>query len=53
MDSVDGMLDRNFRAEAEKRGYIAVAPAAPDGQLFFEEVARILPEFRRMILAGR
>jgi predicted esterase len=48
---VDGILTRNFRAEAEKRGYIVVAPAAPDGQLFFQEGARIVPEFLKMIQA--
>jgi poly(3-hydroxybutyrate) depolymerase len=51
MNTVDSILNRNFRAEAEKRGYIVVAPAAPDGQLFFEEGARIFPEFLKMILA--
>jgi poly(3-hydroxybutyrate) depolymerase len=51
MDTVDGILDRNFRAEAEKRGYIVVAPAAPDGDLFFEEGDRIFPEFLKMIQA--
>jgi len=51
MNAVDGILMRNFRAEAEKRGYIVVAPAAPDGQLFFEGGARIFPEFLKMILA--
>ena len=51
MNTVDGILGRNFRAEAEKRGYIVVAPAAPDGQLFFEDGARIFPEFLKMILA--
>ena len=51
MNTVDGVLNRNFRAEAEKRGYIVVAPAAPDGQLFFEDGARIFPEFLKMILA--
>jgi len=51
MNTVDGVLNRNLRAEAEKRGYIVVAPAAPDGQLFFEEGARIFPEFLKMILA--
>jgi poly(3-hydroxybutyrate) depolymerase len=51
MNTVDGILNRNFRAEAEKRGYIVVAPAAPDGELFFEEGARIFPEFLKMILA--
>ena len=51
MNTVDNILNRNFRAEAEKRGYIVVAPAAPDGQLFFEEGARIFPEFLKMIQA--
>ena len=51
MNTVDGILTRNFRAEAEKRGYIVVAPAAPDGELFFEEGGRIFPEFLKMVLA--
>jgi predicted esterase len=45
------VLSRNLRAEAEKRGYIVVAPAAPDGELFFESGARIFPEFLKAILA--
>ena len=51
MNTVDGVLMRNFRAEAEKRGYIVIAPAAPDGDLFFEEGARIFPEFLKTMLA--
>jgi poly(3-hydroxybutyrate) depolymerase len=51
MNTVDNILNRNFRAEAEKRGYIVVAPAAPDGDLFFDEGDRIFPEFPQMILA--
>src|SRR5436190_21782857 len=51
MNTMDNILNRNFRAEAEKRGYIVVAPAAPDGQLFFDEGDRIFPEFLKMILA--
>jgi poly(3-hydroxybutyrate) depolymerase len=51
MNTVDATLTRNFRAEAEKRGYIVVAAAAPEGELFFEDGARIFPEFLRMILA--
>ena len=51
MNTVDGILNRNFRAEAEKRGYIVVAPAAPDNQLFFQEGDRIFPEFLKMIQA--
>ena len=51
MNVVDNVLNRNFRAEAEKRGYIVVAPAAQDDQLFFEDGARIFPEFLKVILA--
>src|SRR5581483_307817 len=60
MNTVDSVLNRNFRAEAEKRGYIVVAPAAPpapdnckgcDDQLFFEDGDRIFPEFLKLILA--
>jgi poly(3-hydroxybutyrate) depolymerase len=51
MDTVDRVIDRNLRAEAEKRGYIVIAPAAPDGELFFEGGARIFPEFLKMMLA--
>ena len=51
MNTVDSTLNRNFRAEAEKRGYFVVGPAAPDDQLFFEDGARIFPEFLKLILA--
>ena len=51
MNTVDGLLNRNLRAEAEKRGYLVIAPAAPDGELFFESGARIFPEFLKAILA--
>jgi len=51
MNTVDGALDRNFRAEAEKRGYIVIAPAAPDGELFFQGGERIFPKFLDMMLA--
>ena len=51
MNTVDSVLSRNLRAEAEKRGYIVVAPAAPEDQLFFEDGARIFPDFLKMILA--
>jgi S-formylglutathione hydrolase FrmB len=51
MNTVDAILSRNLRAEAEKRGYIVVALAAPRGELYFEGGARIFPEFLKMILA--
>lgn len=52
MNVVDNVLSRNFRVEAEQRGYIVIAPAAPDGELFFEGGARIFPEFLETILSA-
>lgn len=40
MSIVQGTVERNWRAQAERRGYIVVVPAAPDGDLFFE-MARV------------
>jgi poly(3-hydroxybutyrate) depolymerase len=51
MRTVDRTLSRNFRDEAEQRGYIVIAPAAPRGQVFFREAASIIPEFLDMVLA--
>jgi poly(3-hydroxybutyrate) depolymerase len=51
LNDVERILRRNFRGEAEKRGYIVIAPAAPLGQLFFQGGARIVPEFLETILA--
>lgn len=51
MKTVDSVITRNFRDEAEKRGYIVVVPAAPNDELFFEGGAKIFPEFLKQILA--
>src|SRR6478672_5367014 len=51
MNTVDSVLTRNLRTEAEKRGYIVIAPAAPEGALFFEDGGRIFPEFLKQMLA--
>jgi predicted esterase len=51
MNVVDNVIARNFRDQAEKRGYIVVVPAAPNDELFFEGGERIIPEFLRQILA--
>jgi poly(3-hydroxybutyrate) depolymerase len=50
-DMVLTTLERNFRAEAERRGYIVVIPAAPLGRLFSEEGARVFPDFLTQLLA--
>src|ERR1700719_5249593 len=49
MNVVDSVIARNFRDEAEKRGYIVVAPAAPNDQLFLEGGERIFPEFLKQL----
>jgi predicted peptidase len=50
MVMVETALARYWGAEGNHRGYIVVSPAAPEGHLFFEEGARIFPEFLDMIL---
>ena len=50
MDMVQGTLGRNWRAQAERLGYIVVIPAAPNGQLFFEQGARVFPAFLVQLL---
>jgi polyhydroxybutyrate depolymerase len=50
MNTIDGIFSRNLQAEAERRGYIVVGPAAPDGALFFEDGARIFPDFLKAVL---
>jgi len=51
MEVVDRTIERNFRAEAERRGYIVIAPAAPNGELFFEGGERIFPQFLKTALS--
>jgi Dipeptidyl aminopeptidases/acylaminoacyl-peptidases len=50
MNTVDSVLDRYFRAEAEKRGYIVVAPAAPDDQLVLWDGTDVFPDFLKQTL---
>jgi len=45
------IIDTTFRDQAEKRGYIVIMPAAPDGQLFYQGGERIIPAFLRQMLA--
>ena len=50
MNTIDGVLRNSLQAEGEKRGYIVIGVAAPDGDLFFENGARIFPEFLKQML---
>jgi poly(3-hydroxybutyrate) depolymerase len=49
MRGVENTLNTDWKAEAEKRGYIVVIPAAPEGNLFFESGDRVFPAFVEMI----
>jgi len=53
MEAVEGTLRRNCREQAEQRGYLMIALAAPDGDLLFEQGARIFPEFLTKIFVGQ
>jgi poly(3-hydroxybutyrate) depolymerase len=50
MDMVMTTVQRNWAAEAEKRGYIVIVPAAPRGEYFFEGGARVFPQFIEQML---
>jgi predicted peptidase len=51
MDMVLSTMLRNWGPEAERRGYIVVIPAAPYGQTFYREAARVFPKFIEYLLA--
>jgi len=51
MEMVEATLQRNWREQAETLGYIVIIPAAPDGDLFFEDGARVFPAFLEKLLA--
>jgi predicted peptidase len=50
MQVVNATLNANYRPEAEKRGYIVIEPAAPNGVLFFEGSEKIFPAFLTKLL---
>ena len=46
MRTVESAVERFWREEAGRRGYLVVIPATPDGWLYFEEEGmQIIPEF--------
>jgi predicted peptidase len=51
MDMVMVGVDYNYRAEAERRGYIVIEPAAPGGLSFVRGGDRIFPAFIDKLLA--
>jgi predicted peptidase len=50
-DMVMTTVERNFRGEAERRGYLVIVPGAPRGRLFTEDGALVFPEFITQMLA--
>jgi poly(3-hydroxybutyrate) depolymerase len=50
MRIVDGVIENHFRNEAERRGFLVIIPAAPNGELFFEGGDRIFPAFLEQVL---
>lgn len=49
IEAAENTLKVDWQGEADKRGYIVVSPAAPDGALFFQEGDRVFPAFLDMI----
>jgi poly(3-hydroxybutyrate) depolymerase len=50
LQGTTGTVQTDWQQEAERRGYIVIAPAAPNGRLFFQTGDRIFPEFLEFIL---
>jgi poly(3-hydroxybutyrate) depolymerase len=50
MDMVLTTLMQNWRVEGDRRGYIVILPAAPQGRMFVGEGAKIFPEFMDKLL---
>jgi poly(3-hydroxybutyrate) depolymerase len=51
MQMVMVTLMQNWAAEAQRRGYIVVIPAAPSGGLFFEAGGKVFPQFLDQLLS--
>ena len=52
MNMVMTTLQQNWAGQAQRRGYIVVIPAAPQGRLFFQDGARVFPAFLDQLLAA-
>ena len=52
MDSVNRVIDRYFRDQAEKRGYIVIVPASPSDLMYYQGGERnIFPDFLQQLLS--
>lgn len=52
MNMVMTTLQQNWAGQAQRRGYIVVIPAAPEGRLFFQDGARVFPAFLDQLLSA-
>src|SRR6185295_15843364 len=50
MPMVDGVIARNWKLEADKRGYIVAVLSAPGAGLFFQGGGRVFPAFLEQLL---
>ena len=50
MNVVNNVLENHFKGEAERRGYIVIIAAAPNGELFFQGGDKIFPAFLDQML---
>lgn len=52
MESVNRVVERYFRDQAEKRGYIVIVPAAPSDLMYYQGGERnIFPDFLKQLLS--
>jgi poly(3-hydroxybutyrate) depolymerase len=45
LNMAENTINSDWKAEAEKRGYIVISPAAPNGQLYYEGGDKAFPAF--------
>jgi poly(3-hydroxybutyrate) depolymerase len=50
LQGAERTLEADWRAEAERRGYVVISPGTPDGSLFFQGADRVFPEFLDFIV---
>jgi poly(3-hydroxybutyrate) depolymerase len=49
LQAAQNSIEQDWQAEADKRGYVVISPAAPDGDLFFQGGDKVFPAFLDMI----
>ena len=49
LQAAQNSIEQDWKAEADKRGYIVISPAAPGGALFFQGGDAVFPAFLDMI----